>query len=100
MSLPSSGLKSYPSKILAELATCFMLVSCLAYSFTLKVYAEYSSETSVDFQRKTRSYINYINSHVETGSSCVRSGIKYVSSCNIFVFKFFFFHFHNKKALL
>jgi hypothetical protein len=32
-------------------ATCFMLVSCLAYSSTLKMEATYFSETSVDFQR-------------------------------------------------
>jgi hypothetical protein len=31
------------------LATCLMLVFCLAYSSTLKMEATYSSETSVDF---------------------------------------------------
>jgi hypothetical protein len=35
------------------LDTCFMLVSCLAYSSTLKMEATCSSETSVDFQRTT-----------------------------------------------
>jgi hypothetical protein len=35
---------------LALLATCFMLVSCLAYSLTLKMEATCSSETSVDFK--------------------------------------------------
>jgi hypothetical protein len=34
----------------ALLATCFMLVFCLAYSLTLKMVATCSSETSVDFQ--------------------------------------------------
>jgi hypothetical protein len=33
------------------LATCFTLVSCLAYSSTLKMEAICSSETPVDFQR-------------------------------------------------
>jgi hypothetical protein len=38
---------------------CFMLVSYLAYSYTLtlKIEATCSSETSVDFQRTTRCYI-------------------------------------------
>jgi hypothetical protein len=40
-----------------QLATCFMLVSYLAYSSTLKMEATCSSETSVDFQRITRRYI-------------------------------------------
>jgi hypothetical protein len=35
----------------------FMIVSCLAYSSTLKMEARCSSETSVDFQRTTRRYI-------------------------------------------
>jgi hypothetical protein len=35
----------------------FMLVSCLAYSSTLKMKATCSSETSVDFQRTTQRYI-------------------------------------------
>jgi hypothetical protein len=35
----------------AILANCFMLVSCLAYSSTLKMEVTFSSETSVDFQR-------------------------------------------------
>jgi hypothetical protein len=37
--------------------TCFMLVSCLAYSSTLKMEVICSSETSVDFQRITWRYI-------------------------------------------
>jgi hypothetical protein len=32
----------------AELATCFMLISCFAYFSTLKLEAVCSSETSVD----------------------------------------------------
>jgi hypothetical protein len=34
-----------------------MLVSCLAYAWTLKMKATYSFETSVDFQRTTQRYI-------------------------------------------
>jgi hypothetical protein len=34
-----------------------MVVSCLAYSLTLKIEVTYSSETSVGFQRATRRYI-------------------------------------------
>jgi hypothetical protein len=41
----------------ALVATCFTLVSCLAYSSTLKVEATCSFETSVDFQKTTRPYI-------------------------------------------
>jgi hypothetical protein len=36
---------------------CFMLVSCLAYSSTLKVESTFSSETLVEFQQITRHYI-------------------------------------------
>jgi hypothetical protein len=39
------------------LPPAFTLVSCLAYSSTLKMEAKCSSETSVDFQRTTRHYI-------------------------------------------
>jgi hypothetical protein len=34
-----------------------MLVSCLAYSFNLKMEAIISSETSIDFHRTTKRYI-------------------------------------------
>jgi hypothetical protein len=34
----------------AEHATCFMLVSYLAYSSSLKMEMTFSSETSLDFQ--------------------------------------------------
>jgi hypothetical protein len=39
------------------LATCFTLVSCVAYSSNLTIDATCSSETSVDFQRTARRYI-------------------------------------------
>jgi hypothetical protein len=39
------------------LATCFSLVSCLAYSSTLKMEAPCCSESSGYFQRTTRRYI-------------------------------------------
>jgi hypothetical protein len=35
----------------AYLATCFTVVSCLAFSLTLKIETIYSSETSVYFQQ-------------------------------------------------
>jgi hypothetical protein len=38
-------------------AACFALVSCLAYSSTLKMEAICSSETSVGFHGTTRRYI-------------------------------------------
>jgi hypothetical protein len=41
----------------ALLANCFMLLSCLAYSSTLKMKAQCTSETLVDFQHTTRRYI-------------------------------------------
>jgi hypothetical protein len=40
----------------ALLATCSMLVSCSAYSWTMKMYATRSSETSVGSKRTTRHY--------------------------------------------
>jgi hypothetical protein len=39
------------------LPPAFMLVSCSAYSLTLKMEATHSSETSVEFQRTTRHYV-------------------------------------------
>jgi hypothetical protein len=39
------------------LTSCFMLVSCLAYSLTLKMEEACSCETSADFQRPTQRYI-------------------------------------------
>jgi hypothetical protein len=44
---PCSPLKALPS-------ACFMVVSCFAYSSTLKMQAIYTSEASVDFQLTTR----------------------------------------------
>jgi hypothetical protein len=38
------------------LTSCFMLVSYLAYSSTLKMEMTCSSETSIDFQRSTLRY--------------------------------------------
>jgi hypothetical protein len=46
-----------PLKVNVRQATCFTLVSCLAYSSTVKMEAKCSSETSVDIQRTTRCYI-------------------------------------------
>jgi hypothetical protein len=40
-----------------QAASKFMLVSCLAYSLTLKMEATRSSKTFIDFQRPTRCYI-------------------------------------------
>jgi hypothetical protein len=41
----------------ALLTACFMLVSCLAYSSTLKMEMTCSSEASVGFQQPTQRYI-------------------------------------------
>jgi hypothetical protein len=53
---------------LVLLENCLILVSCLAYSSTLKIEATGSSEISVDFQRTTQSYIpqdrNHSNSYL------------------------------------
>jgi hypothetical protein len=46
-----------PCSLLLCLPPAFMLVSCMAYSSTLKIEVICSSETSVDFQRTTRRYI-------------------------------------------
>jgi hypothetical protein len=40
-----------------SLLSAFMLVSCSAYFCTLKMEVIFSSETSADIQRTTRSYI-------------------------------------------
>jgi hypothetical protein len=53
----SSGLKSKSGKKSALFAACFMLVSCLAYSSTLKMEATCSSKTLADFQLTTLWYI-------------------------------------------
>jgi hypothetical protein len=41
----------------AGLPPAFMLVSCLAYSLTLKMEVTYTSETSADFQQTTGHFI-------------------------------------------
>jgi hypothetical protein len=40
----------------ALFAACFMPVSCLDYSLTLKMEVIYSCETSVDFKRTAQRY--------------------------------------------
>jgi hypothetical protein len=40
-----------------QLVACFMLVSCLAFSSTLKMEAAYSSEMSDEYRQTTRRYI-------------------------------------------
>jgi hypothetical protein len=40
-----------------QVASCFLLVSLVAYSSNLKMESVRSSETSVDFYRLTRLYI-------------------------------------------
>jgi hypothetical protein len=57
MSPPSSESKNKPGKKREWSKQSFTLVSCLAYSSTLKMGAECSSETSVDFQWIIRRYI-------------------------------------------
>jgi hypothetical protein len=47
----------HESRANAPLASCFMLVSWVAFSSTLKMEAICSSETSVGFQQTTRRYI-------------------------------------------
>jgi hypothetical protein len=51
------------------IATCFMLVSCSAYSSTLKMETILSSEMVVDFQWTTQHYIpedsTFHNHHCE-----------------------------------
>jgi hypothetical protein len=51
-SLPLSRLNS------KLLSACFMLVSCLVYSSTLKIEAACPSETLIDFQLTTRHFIS------------------------------------------
>jgi hypothetical protein len=57
MSSPSSGSKNKPSRK-ALLAVCFTLVSCLAYSSTLKMEVACFSETLVDSQQTIRRYFS------------------------------------------
>jgi hypothetical protein len=71
----------------ALLAKCFMLISCLAYSSTLKRKTPGFSEMSVPFQRATRRYIpenrslhnkrrENLKSHVNLGWCRFQSGLK------------------------
>jgi hypothetical protein len=56
LSVPIGSIRE-PRRTTSEidfLAVCFMLVSYLAYSSTMKMEEIYSSETLVDFQRSTR----------------------------------------------
>jgi hypothetical protein len=46
-----------PCSPLKGIVACFMMGSCLVDCRTLKMEATYSSETSVNFQRTTRSFI-------------------------------------------
>jgi hypothetical protein len=46
---------------------CFMLISCFAYSSTLKMEAICSSETLVDFRQTTRRYISVMRTHHSHG---------------------------------
>jgi hypothetical protein len=54
---PPSPVSKNKSRIRVLLAICFMLVSCLAYSSTLKIEVTCSYKMSVDFQRTTRCYV-------------------------------------------
>jgi hypothetical protein len=54
---PSSGLKTKSSKKLALLAACFVLISCLAYSLTVKIEVTCYSKMLVDFQWTVEHYI-------------------------------------------
>jgi hypothetical protein len=47
----------YEEFYLQGLLLAFTLVSCFAYSWTVKMVSTCSSEMSVDFQRTTRHYI-------------------------------------------
>jgi hypothetical protein len=47
-------------------SSCFILLSCLACSPTLKIQAKRSSETSVDFERTTRRYTQKIELFITT----------------------------------
>jgi hypothetical protein len=49
--------KNIPSRKSALLANRFRLLSCFAYSSTLKMEVTYSFEISVDFQRTASLYI-------------------------------------------
>jgi hypothetical protein len=72
MSPPYSWSKNKPN--------CFTLVSCLAYPSTPKMEARCSSETSVAFQRTTRSYIaEYIRTPQELRSLWERCSSEFLA---------------------
>jgi hypothetical protein len=62
--------------------TCFMLVSCMSYSSTLKMKATCYSETSVDCQWTTEHYIpeerTFYNHCCVNIKSCKRRGFVFV----------------------
>jgi hypothetical protein len=55
---PSSICSMIQEAMLVLLVICFILVSSLAYSLTLKMEVTCSSETSVDFQQTMQSYLS------------------------------------------
>jgi hypothetical protein len=57
----------------ALLHAYFMLVSCLAYSSTLKMEVSCYSKTSVDFQRTTQRYIPKDRSPHNLYNSCINT---------------------------
>jgi hypothetical protein len=69
----------------AQLATCSMLISCLAYSSILKMAATCSSETSVDFQRTTVLYPKRYNSIKVRLSSRIYYTVRKMTSRKSFV---------------
>jgi hypothetical protein len=69
LNAPSKGFNYayFTTNIRVLLAVCFMLVSCLAYSSTLKREVICSSETPVDFQRTTWRYIPKVRTLLNHG---------------------------------
>jgi hypothetical protein len=57
---PSSRSKSHPSEQSTLFAACIFLVSCLAYTSTLKMEVTCSSETSTYFYKATQHHIQKI----------------------------------------
>lgn len=55
---PSSESNIKRNKTTALFDACRLLVSCLAYSLTLEMEAECSSETPADFYQTTRRYVS------------------------------------------
>jgi hypothetical protein len=61
---------------------CFMLVSCLAYSSTLKIGVTCSSEMLVDFQRIARHYIPENITLEDLKTTFARVNAEGLSACN------------------